>query len=265
MAYDDLVPDLERANAARMYDYLLGGAHNFAVDREAADRALTRRADLAEVARANRRFLARAVRWCLDHDVDQFLDLGSGVPTVGNVHEIAHGYAPGARIAYVDIEPVAVAAGRSLVSGSDLVTVTHGDLRQPDSVLGAPTVAGLLDLTRPVAVLAVAVLHFVPGDRTALLDGYRRALAPGSVLALSHGSDDVDDPELAARVRAGVEAYRGTASEAHLRTRAEIVDALGGEDRLVPPGLVELEDWPVPQSARPGTGMFGALSRLGAG
>ncbi|MET0190694.1 MAG: SAM-dependent methyltransferase, partial [Pseudonocardia sediminis] len=140
MSYDELVPDLERANAARMYDYLLGGAHNFAVDREAADRALARRADLGEVARANRRFLGRVVRRCLDDGIDQFLDLGSGVPTVGNVHEIAHAAAPDARVAYVDIEPVAVAAGRSLVAGSDLVTVTHGDLREPAAVLGAPTV-----------------------------------------------------------------------------------------------------------------------------
>ncbi|RZT86775.1 O-methyltransferase involved in polyketide biosynthesis [Pseudonocardia sediminis] len=263
MAYDDLVPDLERANAARMYDYLLGGAHNFAVDREAAEHALARRADLGEVARANRRFLGRVVRRCLDEGIGQFLDLGSGVPTVGNVHEIAHAGAPDARVAYVDIEPVAVAAGRSLVAGSDLVTVTHGDLRDPAAVLGAPTVAQHLDLTRPVAVLAVAVLHFVPGDLTALLAGYRDALVPGSVLALSHGSDDVDDPELAARVRAGVEAYRGTASEAHLRTRAEIVDALGGADALLPPGLVDLEDWPDAQDTRPATGMVGAVARIG--
>lgn len=177
--------DFESANAARMYDYYLGGAHNFAVDRERAEAAIAVHPSLPYMARANRAFMGRVVRWCLaERGIDQFLDLGSGVPTVGNVHEVAHEHDPHARVAYVDFEPVAVAHASTIIADAGLanVTVTRADAREPEAVLGAPGVAGLLDFDRPVALLAVALFSFIAGDAAGLLARYRAALSgPGLV------------------------------------------------------------------------------------
>jgi hypothetical protein len=248
--------DFERANAARIYDYILGGSHNFAVDREQAGRTMAAYPDIARSAQANRAFLGSVVRWCLARGVDQFLDLGSGVPTVGNVHEIAHGIDPGARIAYVDFEPVAVAHAREITADLGPVTVTRAGVRDPESVFADPGVARLLDLTRPVGVLMVAVLHFVADDAAGLVGRYRDALAPGSVVAMSHNSDDQDDPALAAALHGVGEAMRGSATELTLRTRAELSAFFAGLD-LVPPGLVDVADWPTPGAAPP-VGVYGA-------
>ncbi|MFC5061640.1 SAM-dependent methyltransferase [Actinomycetospora atypica] len=250
----DAVPgdeiDLCRPNGARVYDYLLGGGHNFAVDREHAKRLLEANPDQQHGAHANRAYLHRVVQWCLDRGIDQFLDLGSGVPTVGNVHEIAHRYSPLVRVAYVDRDPVAVAHSESIVADLDAVTVTRADLRDPDAVLAAPGVAGLLDLDRPVALLAVACLHFVPDDARGFMAAYRRRLAPGSVLAISHGSDDVDDPDHAARMRAVADSFAGTPSPVALRSRAELRE-LVGDFAIVEPGIVDITDWPVATGSRP--------------
>ena len=251
--------DTESPNAARVYDYLLGGAHNFAADRALAARVLAVNPDFAALLRANRALLGRIVRWCVDAGIDQFLDLGSGVPTVGNVHEIAHQADPAARVAYVDVEPVAVAHAEAILGGVDTVTITRADLRDHDAVLGAPGVAGLLDFSRPVALLAVAVLHFVPGDVADVLAPYRRRLAPGSVVALSHISDDLDDPEVAERMRASSELYRSSATPTVLRTRAELHAVLAGLD-LVPPGLVDLSVWPAPAGRC--SGGYAAVARV---
>lgn len=236
--------DTDRPDAARIYDYLLGGGHNFAVDREFARRIQASNPAAVDLARTNRALLGRVVRWCSDRGIDQFLDLGSGVPTVGNVHEIAHHADPSARVAYVDVEPVAVAHAREITADLDTVTVTRADLRQVDEVLAAPTVAGLLDLARPVALLAVAVLHFVPGDVAAVLGTYRDALAPGSVLAVTHASADMDDPALTASILDTAEHYRDSATPLLLRDREEILRFFDGFD-LVAPGLVQPVHWPV--------------------
>ncbi len=249
--------DFERANAARIYDYILGGSHNFAVDREQAARTMAAYPDITRSARANRAFLGSVVRWCLAQGVDQFLDLGSGVPTVGNVHEIAHAIEPGARIAYVDFEPVAVAHAQEITAGMPSVTVTRADVRDPDSVLEAPGVADLLDLTRPVALLMIAVLHFVTEDLTELLARYRGALAPRSVVAISHNSDDHDDPRLTRALRGVADAMRGSATELTLRDRAQLAALFTGLE-LVPPGLVDVVDWPDPGVAPP-VGVYGAV------
>lgn len=254
--------DVDRANAARIYDYLLGGACNFAVDREQASKILAQNPDMASVCRANRDFLRRAVQWCLAHGIAQFLDLGSGVPTVGNVHEIALAHRPDARVAYVDVEPVAVAHAQEVIDGLENVSVTRADMRDADGVLGAPGVRDVLDLDRPVALLTVAVLHFVPDpELPAALARYRAALAPGGAHVMSHGSADHDDPELAARTRAIQDGYRGSATEVVLRSRPAIRELLGGLE-LVAPGLVDIVDWP---TARPGerpTGGYAAIARL---
>ncbi len=252
--------DFDRANAARMYDYYLGGAHNFAVDRERATEAIAANPHAPYMARANRAFLGRVVRWCLDQGLTQFLDLGSGVPTVGNVHEIAHASHPDARVAYVDFEPVAVAHATDILAQVETATVTRADARHPETVLGAPGVAGLLDFDQPVAVLANAVLHFIDGDAGELLARYRAPLAPGSVVAVSHLSDDVDDPTAAQAVRDMCAAYISSATPAVLRDRRQLRDAIAGLE-LVEPGIVDITDWPEPTDTEP-SWVYGAVARL---
>lgn len=239
---EDIPPvNVQAPNSARMYDYYLGGAANFAVDRAAADQAPF----VGTWARHNRSFLARAVAYLCSRGIDQFLDLGSGVPTVGNVHEIAHRHNPAARVAYVDNEPVAVSHARQLLGENPQVTVTHADIRHPQQVLAAPGVTGLLDFTRPVAVLAVAILHFIADhDQPAhILAGYRRACVPGSYLLISHGSDPDIHAELGA---AGYEAlhaaYQRTPTPVALRAPEEI-SALLHDYSLVAPGMVPLDQW----------------------
>ncbi|MCD2193084.1 SAM-dependent methyltransferase [Actinomycetospora endophytica] len=253
--------DFDRANAARIYDYFLGGAHNFASDRAQAARIVAANPDMPRVCRVNRDYLGRVVRWCVEAGIDQFLDLGSGVPTVGNVHEIALRLAPGARIAYVDFEPVAVQHAREITEGLDGVSVTQADLRQPEEVLRAPTVAGLLDFTRPVAVLAIAVLHFIDDDVPAIFGRYREALSPGSVLAINHGSSDQDDPVLAEAVRNIERGYRGSATPVVLRDRRQIRDLLTGFE-LVPPGLVDPVHWPAADPEVEPIGAYAGIGRL---
>lgn len=254
--------DVEHANAARIYDYMLGGAHNFAVDRAYAAKILERFPDAASTSWANRSYLARAVRYCLRAGIEQFLDLGSGVPTVGNVHEITEQHRPGARVAYVDFEPVAVRHSREIVREFPNVSVTEADLRDPTTVLTAPGVRDLLDFSAPVAVLAVAALHFVAeqDDPVRVLDGYRAVLAPGSALVISHGSTDFDDPEVAANVRILVDGFANSSTPAHPRSRARLRELLAGFE-LVDPGLVDITRWrPAPDEAgRPLAGVYGAV------
>jgi SAM-dependent methyltransferase len=255
--------DFDRANAARIYDYFLGGAHNFASDRAQAAKIVAGNPDMPRVCRENRSFLGRVVRWCLHQGVDQFLDLGSGVPTVGNVHVIARAVRPTARVAYVDFEPVAVHHARQITAGIEGVTVVQGDLRRPEAILRDPAVTTLLDFDRPVAVLAVAVLHFIDDDLPNIFDRYRAALAPGSVLALNHGSADQDDPVLAEAVREIQRGYRGAATPVVLRDREEIRELLDGFE-LVDPGLVDPVDWPVPQPNVDPIGAYAAVGRAPA-
>lgn len=233
--------DVEHPNSARMYDYYLGGSAHFEVDRQAAEAGVAAMPHARDYARANRSFLARAVGYLVESGIDQFLDLGSGIPTVGNVHEIAHRHDPYARIAYVDIEPVAVAHARQLLGDDPRVSVTEADIRRPEQVLTASGVADLLDFTRPVAVLAVAVLPFVPDqeEAVALVAAYRRACVPGSFLALSHIS-----PLSASRAQVA------TAEEVMARTptpvrwrRPDEIAALLADCELARPGLVPTPQW----------------------
>lgn len=223
-----------------MYDYYLGGAQNFAVDRVAAERALAA-VPARLFAVANRAFLQRAVGRLAGEGVAQFLDLGSGLPTVGNVHEVARQVNPAARVAYVDHDPVAVAHADRMLDGQPGVSISQGDARDPDAVLAAPGVAGLLDFTRPVAVLAFAVLHFVAeaDDPAGVLAAYRGACVPGSALALSHLSTVTvtGDQQGAAE---GV--YRNTSTPVAVRSR-EAITALFTGYRLLDPGVVLLDQW----------------------
>jgi hypothetical protein len=232
--------DPEKPSASRIYDYYLGGAHNFAVDREVAKQVIAAWPDGLHIARANRAFLQRAVRFLVDAGIRQFLDIGSGIPTVGNVHEIAQGAAPDARVVYVDTDPVAVAHSHSILAGNDLAEVIQEDLRRPERILEHPDVRRLLDLDQPVAVLVVGLVHFLPDedDPAGVLARLRAPLAAGSHLALSHLTAD-SRPELA---RKAEEVYRGADVHFTWRSRAQ-VEALFAGWELVEPGLVWVPQW----------------------
>ncbi|MEO6082260.1 MAG: SAM-dependent methyltransferase [Umezawaea sp.] len=232
--------DLTRPSAARVYDYYLGGAHNFAVDREMAQQAIGMWPDLPLIMQANRAFLRRAVRYCVAGGIRQFLDLGSGIPTVGNVHEVARLDAPDARVVYVDNDPVAAAYSRSILGDDKQSVAVRADLRDPDAVLNSPEVASLLDLSQPVAVMMVAVLHFVSDseDPAGIIAAYRDAVVPGSALVMSHAS---------AEGRSGPEddhrqLYQRTATPMSMRSRAQVTALFDGFD-IVDPGVVFLPLW----------------------
>ncbi|MFD0203926.1 MULTISPECIES: SAM-dependent methyltransferase [Saccharothrix] len=236
--------DLDRPSAARMYDYFLGGSHNFAVDREAAKSVEQIFPGMSGAARANRSFLRRAVRYLLSQGIDQFLDLGSGIPTVGNVHEIAQQTNPEARVVYADVEPVAVAHSTALLAGNPRASAIQADLRDPDSVLGNEEVRAMLDFDRPIGLLMVAVLHFVPDadDPHAAIARYREVLAPGSYVAISHASWDgvsQEGRESGEQVNA---IYRKTDSPLVLRTGVEVAAFFDGLE-VVEPGVVPLSEW----------------------
>jgi hypothetical protein len=240
--------DLERPSVARVYDYWLGGAHNFAADRAVAKKTLETMPELRGVALNHRAFLRRAVRYLLGQGVRQFLDLGSGIPTVGNVHEIAQAADPEARVVYVDIDPVAVAHSRSLLAGNDRVSVLHADVRDWAGVLASDEVGEQLDFDEPVAVLMVALLHFVldEEDPWGVVGGYRDRLSPGSFLAISHPGYEADEESEASREARKI--YNRDVTRMTLRDATEI-SRLFGEFALVEPGVVRVPAWRPESSA----------------
>jgi SAM-dependent methyltransferase len=232
--------DLSRPSAARVYDYYLGGSHNLEVDRRMAREAISLWPDLPAIMQSNRAFLRRAVRYLVKRGITQFLDIGSGIPTVGNVHEVARRINPQARVVYVDNDPVAVAHSRAILAEEERTVVVHADLREPDTILNDASVRKMFDLDLPVAVLMVAVLHFVPDedDPVGVVARIREWLAPGSHLVLSHASAE-GRPEVAASHR---ELYSRTPTPMTMRSRAEIARLFDGF-QLVKPGLVWLPLW----------------------
>ena len=232
--------DVERPSAARVYDYYLGGLHNFAADRAMAARAVADWPELPRIMQANRGFLRRAVRYLAAQGIDQFLDIGSGIPTVGNVHEVAQAARADARVVYVDLDPVAVAHSRALLADDPRTGVVEADMVDVDAVLGDPVTRSLLDLSRPVGLLVVALLHFVGDERRPgeVLARYRDAIAPGSHLVISHASAD-GAPD---RADEHLSLYRRTATPMTMRSREEVAGLLDGFT-LVDPGLVFLPQW----------------------
>jgi hypothetical protein len=230
-------------NAARMYDYHLGGSANFQVDRDAVERGRAILPDATYYMQQNRAVLVRAVRYLVQEaGIDQFLDLGSGIPTKGNVHEIAHLHNPDARVAYVDFEPIAVAHARRLLGDTEeRVTVTQENIREPEAVLNAPGVAGLLDFSRPMAVLAVGMLPFITDDEEAvnLMTRYRQATVPGSYGAISHISPLTWTWE---QITKALRILAETATPEVARTREQILALLPGYT-LIEPGLVPAAQW----------------------
>jgi len=247
---EDAAPDgvdAERSSVARLYDWLLGGHHNFAPDRELGRRLIKAEPNARVIVRENRDFLGRAVRYLLDQGVRQFLDLGSGIPTQENVHEIAQSRTPGTRVVYVDNDPSAVAHSRRILVGNPGATVILEDMRRPEAVLGHPTTQAMLDFSLPIGLLMVSVLHFLPDvdEPHRMVARYRDAVVPGSHLVLSHATH-----EGAPRAAADVEdLYRSTArAAAYTRSREEIMGLFAGFG-LVEPGVVYLPLW------RPGSPM----------
>ena len=223
-----------------MYDYYLGGMHNFEVDRAMAEMGVGLWPNLPRIMRANRAFLTRAVRYLVGQGVRQFLDIGSGIPTAGNVHEIAQAMEPGTRVAYVDIDPVAVAHSRAILAGNESTTVIQADLREAEAILAEPELQKLLDLSQPVALLLVSLLHFVPESENpvSIVARLRDALPAGSHLVLSHFSNEGTPEQVEGLERLS----RGTPTPLTLRSRAEIARFFAGFE-LVEPGLVYLPEW----------------------
>ncbi|WP_431912206.1 SAM-dependent methyltransferase [Nonomuraea jabiensis] len=226
--------DPERPNLARMYDYMLGGKDNFAVDRQAIEQLAELIPAAVPLARANRAFLQRAVRYVAAAGVRQFLDLGSGLPTQGSAHEVA----PEARVVYIDHDPVVAAHATALLGRSGRAALVEADLLDPDAVLAG---AGrFLDLRRPVGVLLVSILHFLPDSARPqqAVAALCERLAPGSYLVITHATS-------MGRLEGG-QRYRGASSDDPSggtdRTPAEI-RAFFGDFPLEPPGLVQAVDW----------------------
>jgi hypothetical protein len=233
--------DYTMPSVARVYDYYLGGSHNFESDRAFGEQALRAMPQLPTVLRDNRAFLRRVVRHLSAIGIDQFLDLGSGIPTVGNVHQVAQQSNPRARIVYVDHDPVAVAHSHALLSANAGATVISADIRNPQQVLMDATATGLLDLRRPVAVLLIAVLHFVPDsdDPAGIVAGYANGVAAGSHVAISHARADGQ-----AALRDAAAVYDQDRSPTPMRLRSgKEVEALFGDLTMVPPGVVLLPRW----------------------
>ncbi|WP_024804003.1 SAM-dependent methyltransferase [Nocardia sp. BMG51109] len=255
--------DPDRPSASRVYDFFVGGMHNFEIDRALARQIEAFTPNVAEVMRANRDLLRRCVRHLVDAGITRFLDLGSGIPTVGNVHEVAQARDPGSRVVYVDIDPVAVAHGRAILAGDERVAVVEADVAEPDRILADPAVARLLGSGGPVAVLLLGVLHFVPdaADPAGCVARLREAVAPGSYLAVTHATADGQPAEV-------LEAQRlsgRTSTEIVLRSREEIAGYFG-DWTLLEPGLVPLPLWrpddPGDVGDRPElSGAYGGLAR----
>ncbi len=235
--------DLSRPSAARVYDYFLGGMHNFDVDRQLAERVLAVAPWVQDVTHANRRFLKRVVEYLVtEAGVTQFLDLGSGIPTVGNVHETAQRHSQRARVVYVDVDSVAVAYSREVLGGDNDTLVVQADMRDVAAVLDRAR--ELLDFSQPVAVLMVSVLLFLPDDQLPfeLVQRYLDPLADGSYLGISHVTDEHATGVLRAQTEAVTAAYAAAGTPIVARTHEQVADFFAGLE-LVEPGVVPLDGW----------------------
>jgi hypothetical protein len=256
-------------NPARIYDYFLGGKDNFPADRDVADQVLAIAPVARDVVEDNRAFLRRVVEF-LTHEagIRQFIDLGSGLPTQGNVHEIAQTIAPDARVVYVDNDAMVVTHSRALLAGNNTIAI-EADLREPGAILGHPEVRELLDFDQPIALLLMAILHFIPDqeDPLGIVARFRDSLPAGSYLAISHGSRDIParadmSPEAMAEMGAKVERlYQLTTNTLTTRTRAQVERFFDGFE-LVEPGLVAIQQWrPDDRHPRLPGGFFGGVGR----
>ncbi|OLF13108.1 hypothetical protein BLA60_07715 [Actinophytocola xinjiangensis] len=232
--------DIEKPSAARMYDYLLGGNHNFEVDRSFIEQILRVQPETRRFAIMNRAFLRRAVLFMVRQGIRQFLDLGSGIPTVGNVHEIARDVDADTRVVYVDNEHVAVAHSQLLLEGSENAVMLQADITKPGLVLNDRETQRMLDFDQPIGLLAITIGHYVLDhqDPAGVFAEYREALAPGSYLALTHLTDDfavIKGDEL-------TEMMSKSQNSVRARTKPEVLEFFG-DFELAEPGLVTTSLW----------------------
>jgi hypothetical protein len=256
--------DVTTPSVARMYDYYLGGKDNFEVDRAAVERLPTTMTEITDGVQENRAFLRRAVRFIAGQGVRQFIDIGSGLPTAGNTHEIAQQARPGARVVYVDNDPVVLVHGRALLAADENTTVVTADMREPASILGHPETQRLIDFDEPLGVLLIAMTHFLTLDeRPDVMGALRAGLPAGSYVAISHATTEDRDPNV---YRAIQEVYESTPTPLYFRSAAEIGLFFEGFD-LVQPGLVPLHRWrPDPADDSPATGWaWGGVGKLAPG
>jgi hypothetical protein len=255
----------DEAHSARMYDYLLDGKDNYPPDQEAAEAAMTAFPTLRIAARENRAFLGRAVRHVVEQTgIRQFLDIGSGLPTAQNVHQVAQRHDPESRVVYVDNDPIVLAHGHALLGADARTTVIKADIRDPRSIIENAETKTLIDFTEPVAVLAVAILHFISDEEEpgTIVARIREALVPGSVIILSHATAEIS-PETALGVQ---NAYRAQGVPLTLRDRSDFVELFEGFE-IIEPGIQVVSDWraTVPEADRPShaeVSWYGGVGRL---
>jgi hypothetical protein len=236
--------DTSRPHAARMYDYYLGGKNHFAADRETADKVIAAMPGVRTGPRENRAFLGRAVRYlAAEAGIRQFLDIGTGLPATNSVHEVAQAVAPDARVVYVDNDPLVLVHARALLTSAPegQTAYIQADLRDPGEILSSPVVRSVLDFSKPIALMLVAVLHFV-GDEdkpAELVAALRDALPPGSFLVASHVTAEHNPAGSAA----GQRAYRGGGVSMRPRDSDEFAEIAFAGLELVPPGIVLVSEW----------------------
>ena len=225
--------DVTRPAPARIYDYMLRGSNHFETDVAAAQRILTAVPEIRDCAWSNRGFHQRAAKWIAEQGVRQFIDIGSGLPTVGNTHEVAQKVIPGARVVYIDNDPMVAEQGGQLLAEDRSTRLICADLREPDTILNNPDLRELIDFREPVGLLLTAVLMFVSdrSDPWRLVSEYVAALSPGSYLALSHLTDDYKPPVTAERFRA---VFDNATEHLYFRSKAGISRFFDGLE-LVPP------------------------------
>ena len=240
------VIDVTKPSIARVYDVFLDGKDNFAADRAVAESALQIAPDSAGGAKSNRALLRRVVRYlAAEAGITQFLDIGSGLPSAGNVHEIARAASPGARVVYIDNDPVVGVHGRALLADAATARFITADVRRPAEVLDDPEVQGFIDFGRPVGLLMLAILHHITDaeDPAAIAARFRETLAPGSYLAISSlRMPGPEHPEEAEKARAVQELFNATLGTGLWREDEEIL-AWFGDWELLEPGLVPLPEW----------------------
>jgi hypothetical protein len=244
-----------------MYDYYLDGKDNFQVDRDAVARVEAAMPEIRQLARENRAFLRRAVRYMARQGIEQFIDIGSGLPTAGNTHEIARQVIPAARVVYIDNDPMVLAHGSALLATDEDTAVATADMRHPEQVLEHPQTTRLIDFTRPVGVLLIAMIHFITlADRPRIMGRLLGALPPGSHVTATHVTTDGHPADAVAQIE---RVYATTPTPIHFRDHAEVARFFDGLE-LAEPGLVTIDTWrpdPNDPAPPPTRWLYGAVGR----
>ena len=255
--------DTTRPHPARMYDCYLGGKDHYEVDRAAAAEVIKRAPEIRAIARENRAFLGRAVRYlAAERGIRQFLDIGTGIPTAGNVHEVARQAAPGTRVVYADNDPIVHTHANALLGRDGTTGIVLADLRDPEAILNDPVTRRLIDFGQPVALLLIAILHFITEaeNPAGIIAAFRDALPAGSFLALSHVTGDIRG-EAAAGV---ADVYKGATATVTLRSHEQVTALFDGWG-LVDPGVVQVPLWhpdgPLPKNLA-NLWIYGGVGRL---